>query len=224
MGAAQGKLYFTTNGGESWKQVATGGQPYQPVNSLAIDSTGGFWAGSDKELFHSTNQGVTWEKLPDITVPQIVAAGPDGRIVIATVENGYYTVRLSSDAGVTWLRTTLDSARPPANLLPRIHTVVIPDSLTVVVASNDGTIFISKDAGVSWQQRGRNMGVPWFAITAFAYTSSGEIFGGTPGRGIYKLAEEDTLEPVTETQLNLPFPNPFQNSILIPSSLRTFHM
>ncbi|MEU5879524.1 cellulose binding domain-containing protein [Spirillospora sp. NPDC047279] len=108
-----GRFYLSTNGGQSFSPAATG-LPTTGVKFKALPGKeGDIWLAGDTGLFHSTDSGATFTKLPGIS--KAVNAGfgkaAPGRAyalyTVATVD-GVTGLFRSDDAGATWTRINDD--------------------------------------------------------------------------------------------------------------------
>jgi photosystem II stability/assembly factor-like uncharacterized protein len=84
-------ILHSTDGGSSWKQVASLGAP---LRTLALGGGSSLFAGTEgRGIFASTDQGRTWTEkntgLADSTILSMILA-PDGRLVIGTKKGGVY--------------------------------------------------------------------------------------------------------------------------------------
>ena len=194
-----GRVYRSTNRGNSWTRVLT---PASPVIQLAYAPNDGsrVFAGTDQGRLYRSNSGGSsgsW------TEP--AAAPPGGTQAIRALAvdwndrdrvwiglGGYWgqRVRWSDDGGQTWNDAT---GLLPEDQLPAmpINALVIdqfnPD--TVYVA-NDIGVFRTRDAGQSWENYNDGFlffDVPRIIVTGLALRRrNNTLYAGTMGRGAYR--------------------------------------
>jgi photosystem II stability/assembly factor-like uncharacterized protein len=125
------------------------------VNDMAF-GTDAWYAASDDGLFVSRDRGLNWSAVPLASVQQLAITAP--RVSTAAVRavrtsnGGSYVwvlgsrqLEVSGDGGKTWISRTLPfEPRGSLHLHPS-------DEKTVVLASDHG-LFVTRDAGGSWQQ------------------------------------------------------------------------
>ncbi len=153
-------VYRTTDGGESWTQVIAplpgiGGEfftsvEYCPSNSQIV------YAGSSAAVYRSSDSGITWETMtedpPGWAPPggisgnaidmQCDPRNPD-RIFSNNYQGGNY---LSEDGGKTW-----KDASDGYTGAQIINVAVDPDNPATVYSSGRNGVFLSTDAGQTWQ-------------------------------------------------------------------------
>ncbi|MEL7250177.1 MAG: T9SS type A sorting domain-containing protein [Bacteroidota bacterium] len=105
MGSDGGRIYATTNGGESWQQVVDGDWSNQPMRNLfAIDNTTIYTEVSGLRRC-SSDGGVTWseEACNGFNAPGTIVIGPDGTYYSARLSfTSSTTLERSTDQGQTW--------------------------------------------------------------------------------------------------------------------------
>jgi len=158
-----GGVFKSMDAGVTWARADAGLPPPTSVPALAIDPVmprtlyagtgGGFPAIDGHGVFKSTDAGVTWAAantgLPPSTCVSAVAIDPlvPGTLYAATggpwcgVGNGIFK---STDAGSTWITTTLTNARVSA-------VAIDPVTPSTLYASTYGDgVFKSTNAGTTW--------------------------------------------------------------------------
>ena len=127
-------LFYSFTGGRFYSTAATGGTAFAPVNSTALltsgscngsscglpvanfDLSGDIWLplGSNG-LYHSTDGGVTWTKLPNVVWANSVALGaplprsaPAVYLYGIAAPAGVMAIYRSDDIGASWLRINDD--------------------------------------------------------------------------------------------------------------------
>jgi photosystem II stability/assembly factor-like uncharacterized protein len=178
IGVANGGIWKTTNGGETWADIGDYNVGATTFGSIAIDPSNPdiIYAGAGellsigqarkygKGLFKSTNAGSSWIKATDsfgnITCfGDLVVSPYNSNVLYAALGSGYLLfvtqnlpnegIWKSTDAGETWIRT-LDMQ--DAN-----DIVIHPTDPNIVYAATGGWFttsgfYISTDSGNTWTQ------------------------------------------------------------------------
>ena len=144
-------LIESTDAGQTWSTLSREGQ--SDFHTLTASQTG--VTGYDGTAVLSTPDGQTWTTLEPPVDTYAVAASPDGSTMLVTSQSG---PARSTDGGTTW------SIDPGAPLLQLEYFV---DDQSVVGVAPDGGIFLSSDAGATWDQRD-SVGQAPQAVTARA--------------------------------------------------------
>ncbi|MFJ4228548.1 F510_1955 family glycosylhydrolase [Paenarthrobacter nicotinovorans] len=166
-------LLKSTDGGKTWEQLSRQGQ--SDFHAMAATKSG--IIAFDGRL-RSTIDGKTWNTVPAVFAPAVLAGHPDTDTVLATTEAG---IQRSVDGGKTW------------DLVPGgpvIQFAAFADPLEAIGAAPDGTTYYSSDAGATWTKKGRidgqvqsiaavngQHGSPWF----WAATTDGIIVSTDAG-------------------------------------------
>ncbi len=90
-GFGNGHVFSTSNAGQAWKDVSSN-LPNEPVDSITLNQEGsGIYIGTDRGVYVSVNQGVSWANLgrglPGVPVLDLKFAS-DGRLWAATHGRG----------------------------------------------------------------------------------------------------------------------------------------
>lgn len=132
-------LYRSPNGGRAWKLC---GLREDVVQALAPVGTG-ILAGTEQgRLFHSTDQGMTWQPraLPtDAPINGLWADAHMGSIVLAGTADGQ--LLRSTDGGQHWHVTTAHDAAVLA---------IAGDRAQLYAGCADESLLVSRDAGQTW--------------------------------------------------------------------------
>jgi photosystem II stability/assembly factor-like uncharacterized protein len=131
-------IYKTTNGGESWRSIATGLSPHVVKHMQFVGRDTGWMLSTVKEMFRTSDQGATWHPSP--------ASGP-GSFSFANSSCGY-----ASDYYSDSLERTIDGGRSWISFLPTpIVGAPLAFSPDTVVALKYSTGFQkSADSGKTW--------------------------------------------------------------------------
>ncbi|MGA0046311.1 MAG: YCF48-related protein, partial [Candidatus Kapaibacteriota bacterium] len=173
LGAAQGGIWRTTNGGGFWNRVAVPELPTFGVSDIQIAPTNpsvvyvatgdadgahpGFrevYAGYSYGVIKSTDGGSTWTRTglslnpaQNSVIARLWVDPRDEDIVVAATSAGLYK---STDGGVTWSLKTLEL--PFCDLIgnPESHDVLYAS--TFQLSSGGAAIYRSTNAGETWEE------------------------------------------------------------------------
>jgi photosystem II stability/assembly factor-like uncharacterized protein len=158
-----GPIYFSTDSGQNWPQSDAPMEYWTCVASSA-DGDEMVAGSSNGVVYISTDSGTNWSPSPAPVEDWIsVAISADGRQLAAVATNG--PICVSRNGGLSW--TTNNPGNP--NISPLVRGGAIPNANTplntnwqAVACSADksklvavvygGPIYISTNAGTSWQQ------------------------------------------------------------------------
>lgn len=155
IGAANGGVWKTTDGGKSWFSL-TDDQPTQASGCLAIDPVNPniiYWGTGEPYYFtyswggvgvlKSTNAGTTWEIIGLSNEKRIrkISINPiNPNIILTATSGGIYR---STNAGFSWSKTSTFSEA--------WDVAINPSNPNIAFAGANG-IYKSTDGGVSWNQ------------------------------------------------------------------------
>jgi hypothetical protein len=142
-------LIESTDGGRTWTALSRQGR--SDFHALTVSDAGVL--GYDGALVRS-GDGRAWEQLEIPAEPHVLAASPDGNLVLATTQQGLLR---SSDAGASW---TPVAGAPPLQVVDWAE-----DGSTVVGLDPAGTVWSSTDAAGTWQE-GARLDSPPHAVAA----------------------------------------------------------
>lgn len=197
----------STNGGQSWTIVDA-----QPVRTLAFDSAGVVYAGTEQGLVLFSEDGANWQAADAFAAPvvQLAASGDDTLLSVAAdgtvcqrtaagwvpraihVPHVRGLVSSTTDSGTlyivnqTSLVTPLGTQRLPAR--PTGALLVLSGGAEVLLIGTEGGLLRSEDAGytLSGVEGPENVTVlvspPRFVDQSFAGTKGGELWF-SPDRG-----------------------------------------
>ena len=156
-------LIESTDSGQTWQSLSLSGEAdfhsleYRHGRVYGLNSqTGGFMVSQDKQ---------NWETRSQIPMADFAVSPDDPDVVMATTEQGLLR---SDDGGGNF---------EPVPAAPILLLVTWGDDGTIVGVEPDGTVYVSSDDGLSWQQRGSLDASPQ-ALTA---TDAEEIFAAVEG-------------------------------------------
>lgn len=151
-------VYKSTDSGATWTRLAstnpaTTSTAWERVTRLAVHPANGaiVLAATQFGVQRSADGGTTWTDMDPVTnfdMQDLRFHPADGTKAIGGTKSG--TVRISSDAGLTW--TTVTVATGGA----RVETAFSPSNSSIVYASvdrNNGEIYRSTDGGLTWTLR-----------------------------------------------------------------------
>ena len=176
VGGALGGVWKSTDAGLDWTSL-TDDQPSLAVGSIAVDPSGSLYVGTGEGnrgctayygagLLKSMDGGNTWVQLGASTfgrssLNKIVVSPDSPNIVMASTSQGFsnsptfscglvdplvpFGLYVSLDAGNSW-RLAMPSSRGTAG-----DIAVDPFNTSQVYAAVEGTVYLSRDKGVSWE-------------------------------------------------------------------------
>lgn len=187
------------------------------VNSIAIAPNGVLFAGTERlrpyahnGVFRSTDGGISWAQVLDVTTIGCLLIHSDGCIFAATKSSTSRTYR-STNNGDSWTDVTTGLRGNVCSLAK--------NSLGHTFAGTPAGVFRSTDHGDSWLEVA--LGLPELTVTDIGVNSFGYAFAATSGNGVYH-----TTQPTTSVYcpvVTLPehfslcqnYPNPFNPSTSI---------
>lgn len=155
---------------QTWQPIGLSGVA---VSALARSGTT-LLASGPQSLYHSTDDGATWEKLIGIGGFSRIETGSNGLIVAA----GTNAFALSTDGGGTW--STLRDI-PLRDSLGVLWTHVVMPGTNEIYIGTTTDVLRSSDFGATWEPR--NTGLPENTphVGALAPTPDGGLVGGSQG-------------------------------------------
>lgn len=142
-------LIESTDAGQTWSTLSREGET--DFHTLTASQAG--VAGYDGSAVLTTADGHSWTTLEAPVAPFALAASPDGTTLLATSPSG---PARSTDGGTTW------NVDPEA---PVLQLAYFADDQSAVGVAPDGRVFLSTDAGATWDARG-TVGETPQAVTA----------------------------------------------------------
>jgi len=197
------RLYRSNDRGTTWLPPGT---PINgsPILTMAIDpnddntllvSTANI-QGSTAGIYKTSNAGQSWQRitgLPDRIVSDIAFHPFDSDIAFAAI-SGFGTAHVykTTDGGESWTPATIGIPDIPANSL-----FIDPANPDIVYLGNDLGVFVSQDAGETWESY---TDLAWDAVMVLhlgASPASGKLRIATHGKGVF---EADLLSPTVTTE------------------------
>ncbi len=171
-----------------WKQTKG---PSIGANLVAVNSTGDIFVISYRQIHRSTDNGLTWEKLPNLprnyTPTSIVINSED--ILFAGTEYG--RIYRSNDNGDTW-----ENIGSNIGSLSGSVVLALNSSGELFAASNG--IYKSTDEGDSWVQ----LGGSYFSFNKVAINANGDIFAYIKDYGAMRSTDNGETWTLINTGLS----------------------
>lgn len=169
-------LIESTDGGDTWTPVSLEGQS----DFHALAASRGSVIGFDGKL-RTTTDGREWvESGPMSPIPYALVGHKENTIVLANTEEGLWR---SANGGETW-------SAPGTG--PLLLTAAFADLRTVVGVTPEGSLYLSKDTGLSWEAMGAEVG----QATALGATRTDEgallLWMDLVDRGLVKFTYDGT--------------------------------
>ena len=160
-GTADGKVYSSASGGESWKDI-TGNLPGDRIADIAIGATDEFWVGtangSNGRLYRTTDAGNTWNEINigksgETDINTIFVDPGNTNIIyvgLIDVHNEVFDSQKddylfkTTNGGATWTSLKLPFTDAMINVIGRA-----PNDDTLYVGTG-GTVYKSNDGGHNW--------------------------------------------------------------------------
>ncbi len=174
-----GGVYRSTNNGATFTAVS--GLPSLSAFDIEANSSGHLFLAthfSSNRLYRSTDNGATWQLAHTGLTSDVNDIFIDAtNTLYAATDTGVFT---STNNGTNWVSL---NAPGPAVAYPSI--VVVPG---VIYASFNGGIssagvYVSTNGGATWTQ---DSGLPAKVVNRLLRTSSGDLYAGGLGQGIYR--------------------------------------
>lgn len=204
--AVSGAILRSSDAGSTWELRVNGIRIdfETSVGSLAIDpqnpeilyaGTGGFFGGT---LYKSTDAGNNWNDLAsgDTLTDGIIslAIDPENTDIIYAGSADRGRVYKTTNGGLNWEVTGLGDT---GSLIPMV--AVSPVSSNIVYAGIDFEgLFVSEDAGVTWQREAIPDSVEGFFSLAFTSSNPPDLYLATHLRCYFKEHNCDVWEDLNE--------------------------
>jgi photosystem II stability/assembly factor-like uncharacterized protein len=185
------RVYRTKNDGLSWDALTPvlDGSPISAIEVAVADSKMVYVGTENGGFFRTRDGGGTWSAnlagptLPGVMITRIETNPGDARDVYVTVANfGNSHVFRSADAGTTW--SDIDRGKLPD--VPHHALLLRPDAPKELYVSNDAGVYLTKDAGATWQNATSNL--PNVMVVDLVYQKSTKtLIAATYGRSAWQL-------------------------------------
>ncbi len=209
-GTWNGKIFFSSNDGESWKNI-TVLNSYFPTNLnnvtiLIKDSV--IYAGTSYGVYKSTNNGDFWRQITyEMSNTNVYCLSFVGDELYLGTENG---VIYTSDYGANWIELNKGMEEL------EVYSLNFFDSY-IFAGTHQNGVFLSTDKGENWV--GINSGLYCKDIRCLEILDS-VLYAGTYGGGTYCAKISDIIisnvqEQTVQTYEISVFPNPASNQITL---------
>ncbi len=176
-------LIESRDAGETWQPLSLQGQADFHALRAAHGRIYGF--DSTSGAFMVSADGKTWETRAKLPMVDFAVSPTDPDIIVATTQAG---LQRSRDGGRTW-----EGSGPPLVFL------AWSDPAALWGVSVAGAVFMSADAGGTWQQVGTVPGKPNALLAAgerlYASVHEGGIFQSSDGGTTWQLRYRDPAQP-----------------------------
>ena len=171
-------IYKSTNNGNDWTQLNAGIGDDRTVYSLALNSDGKIFAGTDLGIYRTSDGGQSWLQfnngLQDTAASSILICSTD--IILSLVGNNIYK---SSDSGDSW--QLLDDLGNESLCLSGSGTG------SVFVGTILG-VFRSNDHGTSWTRQNNGL-INGENVNSITFNSTGSMFSALSS-GIFRSDDD----------------------------------
>ena len=196
-------LYKSTNGGESWTELSENGLPEEELGRIAVSVSpvveGRVYALIEAKeeggLYRSDDYGATWEKKNSTTVVKerpfyfsnIYADPVDSN----TVYKPSFNINVSTDAGETFRLTFAGGGVTGGGNIHVDHHAfyVSPEDNRRLYLGTDGGLYMSNDAGATWQYS-RDLPISQFYHVNVDNQESYWVYGGLQDNGSWAAPNE----------------------------------
>ncbi|MEO8168538.1 MAG: hypothetical protein ABI623_09835, partial [bacterium] len=179
-------VYRSINGGSGWSPSNTG-LTTQTIISFIIAGNGDVLCGTDRGIFRSTDDGVSWRmtSLPNGRINSFFKNRITTHILASTYGGGIYR---STNDGVSW--ESLGQ-----NILNVLSALEVGNDSLIIGTQGTG-IFLSSNNSAGWFKR--NNGFKHAVVLSVAVTPGGNILAGRSGAarefpgsggGVYRSAD-----------------------------------
>lgn len=191
IGGAAGGLFLSVDGGLNWSPMFGG----FPTNTANLGRTSLAYAPSDSNIMYalvaanagwdgiykSTTSGTSWTKTftgsgseSQVWYNNMVTVDPTNANIVWA---GMTSMYKSTNGG-----TTFPNAQPGGVHVDHHAMEFAPSNPNVVVLGNDGGVFVSDNAGVSWR-KSYNLPITQFYAGTVSHLNPLNILGGTQDNG-----------------------------------------
>jgi photosystem II stability/assembly factor-like uncharacterized protein len=167
-------IYRSADDGITWQKKDTGLQD-SIINSLASNSYGYIFAGTQRGIYRTTDNGENWVSISDdITWYGVYCIAINSANHIFAENDG--KLYRSIDNGDTWIQLNVD-------IHPYISSIKINSDDHIFFSSVHGDLYRSTDNGEVWEQK--NDGLLNSTIRCLIITKNDILIAGSTGSGIF---------------------------------------
>ena len=189
-------LYALPAGGNSWTQVA--GFPDTGIVFSLVVQASTLYVGTGDSLYRS-NDGNTWEKVPNFPVTAINALVNTGRLIVVATDNGLW-----QGSGDTWQPSMLNGAPYAGAVFALTNTAKAPR--TIYAGTQLDWVLRSDDEGVTFHAIGDMPTLDVKAALATATPTATPTHTPTNTPTPTDTATETNTPTPTNTATNTPLP------------------
>lgn len=209
-GTFNSSIYRSSDSGETWTQIHRDKlAPARNFWSLATNSNGDIFTGSDEGVFRSVDNGDSWTQIGDLGRIRSLVINSDGHLFAGNLSDGVYR---SNNNGITWQNVVRFN----------VYDLFISADGDLFAGENSAA-YHSSDNGDTWSKI--TTGLTHTPVQALTINRSGHIFAGTRGGGVFRSA--DPITSVQEISTTIPssfaleqnYPNPFNPTTTIQFTL-----
>jgi photosystem II stability/assembly factor-like uncharacterized protein len=177
-GGGDGKVFRTTDGGNSWTEVASASAPTAPphgLNGLEFVGGTGYAVGDGKTLLQSTDSGATW-------APKALTGAP-GSPNLTSIGCADATTCLITEASGGQLVRTTDSGDNGTSVTPsteQIFAVAFASATRAVAVGAGGATVTSDNTGSTWAPVGARISGSGFSHLRATNSQIAQV-GGSNG-------------------------------------------
>ncbi|HEY4612042.1 MAG TPA: T9SS type A sorting domain-containing protein, partial [Bacteroidota bacterium] len=179
-----GKIYRSTNAGESWEPVFQASTDVD-VYSFNVLQNGDALVGTiGNGMYRSTDNGATWQSISTGLSSSVffsLSVNQSGHIFAGTLNDGLIR---STNGGTTWT-SLLNSGLPLENPFPYVRSMVFNNDSVAFAGTYGRGVYQSTNNGNSWTPRIVGLPIASHFVLSLAINSQGDVFAGTES-GIYR--------------------------------------
>lgn len=175
-------IYKSTNGGENWVEVFSGGAAN--IIYIACDSNNNVYASyGSSGVLKSTNSGLNWTVIPptnfNSNTVNSVKCGKNNYVYVGTTLGGIY---ISTDGGATFPYNFLSGSNIVSIYIDKYNSDIVYAGASAGTGNNG--VYRSSNAGMNWSEL-MNSGVNCWAMVQF---NPNELLyvGTSTGYPVYK--------------------------------------
>jgi photosystem II stability/assembly factor-like uncharacterized protein len=171
-------IFRSTDKGSTWDQCNSG-IDNQQILSLVISNNSEMYAGGIQALYHSTNNGNHWEKLPihiGDTLKYVLNLSLTQKGIFLAASDSI--ICWSSDNGITWKKNIAGLNNP------RIYSLLSTPSGKTFAATTNGVFYIDDPNVDTWHQFAD--GLTTKNVISLCIDQKGYLFAGTDVSGVFK--------------------------------------
>jgi len=185
----KGMIFKTTDAGYTWTEVGDTSNYTMSFYKIAVVNENLVYvAGSSGTLLKTTNGGATWEKIAFSFEANGSVRSLDGGLAFCNADTGVVAAKTNSAGGATWYThdggnswTLVQLNFPYTVVSKKIFDVDAYGKSTFVIAAYGYTVFLSTDAGETYQQIGKTSSEGVYFQSIQALDANTFVAGGMIG-------------------------------------------